>query len=59
MANLFADIPAELAREVFEEIIATDTIRIERIVSHGHSSPASGWYDQQEHEWVLVLAGYG
>ena len=30
---------------------------IERILSHGHNSPEEGWYDQEEHEWVLVLEG--
>ena len=32
-------------------------LRIERIVSRGHTSPESGWYDQPQHEWVLVLRG--
>jgi cupin 2 domain-containing protein len=32
-------------------------VRIERIVSKGHSSPESGWYDQEENEWVVVLKG--
>jgi cupin 2 domain-containing protein len=26
-------------------------------VSHGQSSPADFWYDQAEHEWILVLKG--
>lgn len=32
-------------------------IRIERIVSHGQSSPAGFWYDQPQHEWVVVVEG--
>jgi cupin 2 domain-containing protein len=32
-------------------------VRIERIVSHGHSSPPDFWYDQQQAEWVVVLKG--
>lgn len=59
MTNLFADIPASLPEEVFEDIVSTDHIRIERILSHGHSSPETGWYDQSEHEWVMVLDGQG
>jgi len=59
MTNLFADIPASLPEEVFEDIVSTDHIRIERILSHGHSSPETGWYDQLEHEWVVVLDGQG
>ena len=32
-------------------------MRIERIVSHGHASPADFWYDQEEAEWVLLVQG--
>jgi len=32
-------------------------VRIERIVSTGHTSPEGFWYDQAEHEWVTVLSG--
>ena len=32
-------------------------VRIERIISHGHASPADFWYDQAQHEWVIVLKG--
>ncbi len=59
MANFFSDIPADLPEEIFEDIITTPGIRIERILSHGQSSPASGWYDQDENEWVMVLSGQG
>ena len=45
--------------EVFEEILSTRNIRIERILSYGHSSPDVGWYDQAENEWVMVLKGQG
>ena len=38
-------------------MVRGDNIKIERIVSKGHASPASGWYDQTEHEWVAVLKG--
>jgi cupin 2 domain-containing protein len=32
-------------------------VRIERIVSHGQASPPGFWYDQDEAEFVTVLAG--
>jgi cupin 2 domain-containing protein len=32
-------------------------VRIERIVSRGHQSPPDSWYDQSEHEWVVLLTG--
>ncbi|WP_117234832.1 cupin domain-containing protein [Vibrio maerlii] len=59
MSNLFSNIPEQIPNEVFEDIISTDVIRIERILSKGHCSPDVGWYDQEENEWVLVLKGEG
>lgn len=59
MSNLFSSIPDTLEEELFEDLLKHKNIRIERILSMGQSSPAKGWYDQDEHEWVLVLEGYG
>jgi len=40
------------------QVLAEDRgVRIERIVSRGHASPPDVWYDQAEHEWVMVLSG--
>lgn len=55
--NFLKDIPAGLTEEVFETVLSHSNIRIERIVSNGHTSPSSGYYDQDENEWVLVLQG--
>lgn len=55
--NIFALIPDVLSNELFENIVSGDNLRIERIISKGHASPQSGWYDQDEHEWVIVLKG--
>jgi cupin 2 domain-containing protein len=57
--NVFAAIPPKLDAELFETLAASGAVRIERIVSRGHASPASGCYDQDEHEWVIVLRGWG
>ncbi|MFH6907480.1 cupin domain-containing protein [Vibrio fluvialis] len=57
--NLFETIPAELLNEQFTDLLRHHHVRIERILSKGHTSPESGWYDQDEHEWVLVLQGCG
>ncbi len=57
--NIFNLIPETLETEIFEEIVTARNIRIERILSQGHSSPESGWYDQDENEWVMVLQGHG
>ncbi len=59
MANLHDDLPAELPQEVFSDLLSAGSVRIERILSRGQTSPDSGWYDQDEHEWVLVLQGGG
>lgn len=55
--NLFADLPPDLPDELFTTLLDATGIRIERIVSHGHASPEAFWYDQPEHEWVVVLKG--
>jgi cupin 2 domain-containing protein len=59
MINIFSSIPEKFNDEIFEDIVKGQYIRIERIVSYGHSSPESGWYDQVENEWVIVLKGSG
>lgn len=59
MGNIFSVLPDDPAKESIEEVLRHDGIRIERIVSRGHASPDSGWYDQQENEWVVVLEGSG
>ncbi len=55
--NLLQDIPADLKNEVFEVIAASESVKVERIISKGQVS--SEWYDQDQHEWVLVLQGSG
>ncbi len=55
--SLFHSIPCDLSDEAFTTLLATDNVRIERIVSKGHTSPETGWYDQAENEWVLVVKG--
>jgi cupin 2 domain-containing protein len=42
---------------VFDTLVGSDHVTIERIVSFGQSSPAEGWGDQQTNEWVIVLHG--
>lgn len=59
MNNIFSALPPNLETEVFQELLKHDTVRIERIVSKAHTSPNEGWYDQDEHEWVMVLQGAG
>ena len=55
--NLYDGIPNELPEELFTEILKTETFRVERIVSQGHTSSEDFWYDQELNEWVTVLEG--
>jgi cupin 2 domain-containing protein len=55
--SLFDDLPTQLPNEVVQTIIAAAEVRIERFISHGHASPKGCWYDQDQHEWVVVLKG--
>ena len=55
--NLFAAIPEHLPHEIAEPLLTRKGLRIERIVSLGHASLSGFWYDQDEDEWVLLVAG--
>lgn len=55
--NLFDDLPDALPEELTQILLEAPCVRIERIVSRGHASPEGFWYDQEEHEWVLLLQG--
>lgn len=49
-------LPASLPEEELTEVLLAGKTRVERIVSSGQTS---GWYDQDEDEWVCVLTGEG
>jgi cupin 2 domain-containing protein len=55
--NLFTQIPVTFSDEIVNVLIAHENLRIERIVSHGQSSPPDFWYDQAQHEFVVLLEG--
>jgi cupin 2 domain-containing protein len=55
--NLLRDLPDARAAEITEALAASPGLRIERIVSLGQTSPPGFWYDQDEAEWVVLLAG--
>ena len=55
--NLFVGLPSTVSEELTDVLASTNFVRIERIVSTGHSSHEGLWYDQDEHEWVVVLKG--
>lgn len=55
--NLLAPLPDAREAEITETVLARPGVRIERIVSLGQKSPPGFWYDQDEGEWVVLLAG--
>ena len=55
--NLFKNMPDELPDELVEILAESSSVRIERIISDGHRSGEDFWYDQDENEWVLLMAG--
>lgn len=57
LANLLAVTQSDSAVETIEILLQTTDVRIERIISRGQASPAGFWYDQDEAEWVNLLAG--
>jgi cupin 2 domain-containing protein len=55
--DLTGGIPADLPEELITPVVTGRGMRVERIVSRGHVSPAGFWYDQEEDELVLLVAG--
>ncbi len=57
VVNLFTAADKPGSNEVFEELLSGGKFRLERIVSTGQSTPLDDWYDQEDDEWVVLLAG--
>lgn len=57
ITNVFEELPAQVPKELVQILTQKGEVRIERIVSYGHSSADGFWYDQPQHEWVLLLKG--
>lgn len=55
--NVCASIPADVPEELVRTLAESEHVRIEQIVSRGHASPDGFWYDQPQHEFVLLLSG--
>lgn len=55
--NLFGCLPESASEEFFENILKTESFRLERIISSGQTTPPGEWYDQDEDEWVALLTG--
>jgi cupin 2 domain-containing protein len=55
--NLLTDLPDCLPAEQIFTLAQSHSAKIERIVSTGQASPPDFWYDQDETEWVFLIAG--
>lgn len=55
--NILAAVPDRAPEEIFETLVDSGSVRIERIISEAHASPEGFQYDQDQNEWVLVLQG--
>jgi cupin 2 domain-containing protein len=58
IGNLKSSIPPALPEELLTVLVQRQGVRIERIVSRGHTSPPGFWYDQDESEFVVLLQGH-
>jgi cupin 2 domain-containing protein len=57
LQNVFERLPDNARDEIIETLVKSRDLRIERIISRGHASPDGFWYDQPQHEFVLLLSG--
>ena len=55
--NLFKNIPHSLPEELIEVLCQSGEMWVERIVSRGHHSPDGFWYDQDDHEFLVLIKG--
>ena len=46
-----------LAAELIETLCRRPGLRIKRIISTGQATPEDEWYDQEDDEFVLLVAG--
>lgn len=55
--NLLTDVQESNYEELVDILAETGSLRIERIVSTGQSTPEGYWYELEQNEWVMVLKG--
>ena len=58
MKNIFKEMPENLPNEIFEKLASGSNFKLERIISKGHIAPEKGWFNQETHEWVILLQGH-
>ncbi len=55
--HLFAVSHLSPGQEDFGVLLQTSSFRLEQITSYSAASPPNFWYDQPEHEWVVLVRG--
>jgi len=57
LTNIFNIQGFNLPEELIEILAQNENIKIERIISEGHTSPKNFWYNQETNEFVILLKG--
>ena len=57
MTNLFTENTNDINREMFDTLLQTPSVHIEKITSHAQTSDR--WYQQDRDEWVVLIEGEG
>ncbi len=55
--NILHPLPRAGEDEIFDVLARGRDAIVERIVSHGQSTPADAWLEQERTEWVVLLQG--
>ena len=56
-SSIFSNIPVSTTEEIFETLLKTDHVKLERIISLGQATLRGEWFDQNDNEWVILLSG--
>jgi cupin 2 domain-containing protein len=57
LSNILEALPDAKSHEIVETLAQEGSVLIERITSQGQRSEPGFWYEQKQHEWVLLLQG--
>lgn len=57
--NIFQieSLPDKNEVELFDDLLSSEGLLIERIISNGWNRIEDKWYDQENDEWVLLIKG--
>ena len=56
-SNIYENFLKQMDGEFFENLILSENVKIERIISNGDITPTGKWYDQDNDEWVMIMKG--